>query len=222
MTRTVALHTLSAAIALVLVAARPTSLIGQATECEPVAARGSRTLGCYITARLELGRLPRDTGLYWYIDALDSAALSAHPIPSRSMVVTSLGQRWRFTIAAAGLPATTGRRVAQIGPLPLVTADSFAAVYMEGVCEPGIETRPHRHPGVEAWLTLEGEQCLESSEGKQVQRAGDPGMMVRGGLPMRLTGTGTVTRKSLVLILQDATKPRSVHATDWTPKGLCH
>jgi hypothetical protein len=222
MTRTLALRPFGAAIALALVAARPAPLIGQATECEPVAARGSRTLGCYITARLELGRLPRATALYWYIEALDSLGGSAQPLPPRSMLVTSLGKRWRFTIAAAGLPATTGKRVAQIGPLPLVTADSFAAVYMEGVFEPGMETRPHRHPGVEAWLTLEGEQCLESSEGKQIQRAGDPGMMVRGGLPMRLTGTGTVTRRSLVLILQDATKPRSVHATDWTPKGLCH
>jgi len=44
---------------------------------------------------------------------------------------------------------------------------------------------------------------------------------VPAGLPMRLTGTGTVVRRSLVLILQDATKPRSTPAKDWTPKGLC-
>ena len=45
--------------------------------------------------------------------------------------------------------------------------------------------------------------------------------MVRGGVPMILTGTGTTVRRSLVLILQDAAKPRSVLATDWTPAGLC-
>jgi hypothetical protein len=38
---------------------------------------------------------------------------------------------------------------------------------------------------------------------------------------MILTGTGTSVRRSLVLILQDAAKPRSVVATDWTPAGLC-
>jgi hypothetical protein len=38
---------------------------------------------------------------------------------------------------------------------------------------------------------------------------------------MILTGTGTSVRRSLVLILQDAAKPRAVHATDWTPAGLC-
>jgi hypothetical protein len=54
-----------------------------------------------------------------------------------------------------------------------------------------------------------------------VQRAGDPGVMVPGGVPMMLTGTGASVRRSLVLILQDATKPRSTIATDWTPVGLC-
>jgi hypothetical protein len=39
--------------------------------------------------------------------------------------------------------------------------------------------------------------------------------------PMMLTGTGTRTRRSLVLILQDASKPRSTLATDWKPTGLC-
>jgi hypothetical protein len=38
---------------------------------------------------------------------------------------------------------------------------------------------------------------------------------------MMLTGTGTSVRRSLVLILQDASKPRSTLATDWTPTGLC-
>jgi hypothetical protein len=75
--------------------------------------------------------------------------------------------------------------------------------------------------GVEAWYTLTGEMCLETPEGKLVQRAGDPGVMVRGGLPMLLTGTGTEIRRSVVLILQDASKPRATRATDWTPKGLC-
>ena len=54
-----------------------------------------------------------------------------------------------------------------------------------------------------------------------MQRAGDPGVIIAGGLPMELIGTGTSVRRSLVLILQDASKPRSSHASDWTPRGLC-
>ncbi|MEA2724270.1 MAG: hypothetical protein QOH59_2041, partial [Gemmatimonadales bacterium] len=132
-----------------------------------------------------------------------------------------LDRIWLFTIAEPGWRPASGKRIAFAGPLPLVAADSFAAVYMEGVFRPGMRSPVHRHAGVEAWYTLEGEQCLETPEGKLVQRAEAPGVMVRGGLPMILTGTGTGVRRSLVLILQDATKPRSMLATDWTPKGLC-
>jgi len=38
---------------------------------------------------------------------------------------------------------------------------------------------------------------------------------------MELMGTGTAIRRSLVLILQDASQPRSTPAMDWIPKGLC-
>lgn len=70
-------------------------------------------------------------------------------------------------------------------------------------------------------MLLAGEMCVETPQGKLVQRPGDPAIIVPGGLPMQLTGTGTGVRRSLVLILQDASRPRSSHASDWTPKGLC-
>jgi quercetin dioxygenase-like cupin family protein len=206
-------------LALTVSASLSRSAAGQTKDCEPVADRAGRTLGCFVTARIELGRLPRDTALYWYIDSLPPGA--APTLAPRAAIVQSLGIRWLFTLAPGQATIAGGRRVAVIGPLPLVAADSFAAVYMEGVFEPGMESPIHRHPGVEAWYTLEGEQCLETPGGKLVQRAGDPGVMVPGGDPMRLTGTGRGIRRSLVLILQDATRPRNTHAADWTPKGLC-
>ena len=137
------------------------------------------------------------------------------------MVVESLGRIWLYTIAPADWRPRGGNRVALIGPLPPVEADSLAAVYMEGVFEPGMSSVVHRHPGVEAWFTLDGAMCVETPEGKLEQRAGDQGVMVRGGLPMELTGIGTGPRRSVVLILQDATKPRSTPAHDWTPRHLC-
>ena len=141
---------------------------------------------------------------------------------ARSTVVESLGKVWLFTIAPLEFRARSATHVARIGPLPLVDAKQFAAVYMEGVFEPGMHSMVHRHAGAEAWLTLDGSMCVETPEGKQTQTAGDPGVVVPGGLPMMLTGTGTKVRRSLVLILQDATQPRSTPATDWTPRNLCH
>jgi len=197
------------------------SAAAQTTGCEPVAQRAGREFGCFITARQELGALPRDSALYWHIDAFDTPAAARAAKTRRGSVVQSLGRTWLFTIAESGWRPKQGERLARAGPLPLVDAESYAAVYMEGVFRQGMHSPVHRHPGVEVWYTLEGEQCLETPEGKLVQRAGEPSVMVRGGVPMILTGTGKSVRRSLVLILQDATKPRSMLATQWTPAGLC-
>jgi quercetin dioxygenase-like cupin family protein len=197
-------------------------LRGQTRDCEPVADRAGRTLGCFITLRQELGRLPRDTALYWYVDSLPDNSTYTAVTGTRSAVVHSLGAVWLFTLAGKDAPSLTGRRVKVIGPLPLVAADSFAAVYMEGVFQPGMESPVHRHPGPEAWYTVQGAQCLETPSGRLLQRAGEGGVIVPGGEPMRVTGIGTGVRRSLVLILQDATKPRNTHADDWTPRNLCH
>jgi hypothetical protein len=207
----------SAGIALLVA----TSAAAQNETCVPVAQRAAREYGCFITAREELGALPRDSALYWHIDAFTTQAAAEAANAQRSTVVRSLGRTWLFTIAEEGWRPAGGERIAVAGPLPLVDADTYAAVYMEGVFQPGMHSGVHRHPGVEVWYTVEGEQCLETPLGKLVQRAGAPGVMVRGGVPMILTGTGTSVRRSLVLILQDAAKPRSVPATDWTPAGLC-
>jgi hypothetical protein len=195
--------------------------MAQTIRCEPVAERAGREFGCFITAREELGPLPQDSAFYWHIDAFATRAAAEAARAPRSTVVESLERLWLFTIAERGWRPKTGERIAQAGPLPLVKAASYAAVYMEGVFQPGMHSAVHRHPGVEAWYTLEGEQCLETPRGKLIQRARDPGVLVPGGLPMVLTGIGAGVRRSLVLILQDAAQPRSMIATDWTPAGLC-
>jgi uncharacterized protein (TIGR01244 family) len=214
--------TLSKPVLLMLTTLLPASLSAQTDgTCVPVSERGGRVLGCFVTAREELGALPVDPPLYWHVDTYATVAAANTAKGPRGTVVESLGRIWLFSIAPADYRPAGGTRVARIGPLPLVAAARFAAVYMEGVFQPGMTSLVHRHPGAEAWYTVEGSQCLETPKGRIDQRAGDPGVLVPGGLPMMLTGTGTGTRRSVVLILQDAALPRSTEAHDWTPKGLC-
>jgi quercetin dioxygenase-like cupin family protein len=209
-------------LALAAVAVTGTALGAQTDgTCVSVAERAGRTFGCFITAREELGPLSASPALYWHLDTFSTRVQAEAARAPRSTVVESLGRTWLFTIAPAGWRAGGGDHVASIGPLPLIDADSFAAVYMEGVFEPGMRTVVHRHPGVEAWFTLEGSMCLETPDGRLEQRAGGPGVLVAGGVPMVLTGTGSGPRRSVVLILQDATRQRSAPAADWTPRNLC-
>jgi hypothetical protein len=207
-------------LSLALTAAAPLAAQTDGT-CVPVAERAGREYGCFITARQELGRLPADSALFWHLHVYPTRTAAEADQGPRATVVESLGHVWLFTIAPEEWRPDGGDWIDRIGPLPLVDADSFAAVYMEGVFRPGMQSMVHRHPGVEAWYTLEGSMCLETPEGRLEQRAEDPGVLVAGGLPMVLTGTGTGPRRSVVLILQDATLPRSVAANDWTPRGLC-
>jgi quercetin dioxygenase-like cupin family protein len=133
----------------------------------------------------------------------------------------SLGRVWLFTIDAAGWHASGGERIAQIGPLPVESAVSYSAQYMEAIFAPGMTAPAHRHSGPEAWYTLSGETCLETPDGTMIGRAGGSHVIVPGGPPMHLTATGTETRRALVLILHDSTQPPTTPAPDWTPKGLC-
>jgi quercetin dioxygenase-like cupin family protein len=189
--------------------------------CVPVSERAGRAFGCFITARTELGPLAKLPALYWHLDTYSTVAAATSAAGPRGTVVESFGKVWLFSIADSAYQPAGGTRVTRIGPLPLIDATQFAAVYMEGVFQPGMSSVIHRHPGVEAWYTVDGSQCLETPEGRLDQRAGDAGVMAPGGVPMQLTGTGTGPRRSLVLILQDATQPRSTPAHDWVPKGLC-
>ena len=200
-----------------------TGVLGAQTDgtCIPVSERAGRAFGCFIAARTELGALPKEPALFWHLDTYPTVAAATSAAGPRGTVVESLGKIWLFSIADSVYRPTGGTRVARIGPLPLIDAAQFAAVYMEGVFQPGMSSVVHRHAGVEAWFTLEGSQCLETPAGRIDQRAGDPGVLAPPDVPMMLTGTGTGPRRSVVLILQDATQPRSTPAHDWVPKGLC-
>jgi quercetin dioxygenase-like cupin family protein len=139
----------------------------------------------------------------------------------RSTVIEAFSSTWLFTIEREGWRPSGGTRVAAIGPLPIKPGVGYTAQYMEAVFTPGMTTVAHRHSGPEAWYTISGETCLETSEGRTVGRVGGSPIIVREGLPMRLTAIGAETRRSLVLILHDSHQPPMTPAPDWTPKGLC-
>ena len=100
----------------------------------------------------------------------------------------------------------------------IVAADSLAAVYMEGVFQPGMSSVVHRHPAP-AWFTLDGSMCVET------QRRLEAALVSRVSLCATDFDETDRRRKRPAAFArahpQDATKPRSTPAHDWTPKGLC-
>jgi quercetin dioxygenase-like cupin family protein len=138
----------------------------------------------------------------------------------RATVVEAFDKIWLYSIAAEDWHPSGGKRVADIGPLPMKPNRKYTARYMEAVFTPGMTTSVHRHSGPEAWYLLTGTQCLETPEGMSVAHAGDT-TIVPEGPPMALNSVGTETRRSVLLVLHDTTQPWITAANDWRPRGLC-
>lgn len=186
--------------------------------CRPVAQR-TQEVGCWILANHPIGQLTKSEA-YWHLDAYPNRDAAEAAKGAQGTVVEALGKVWLLTIEDAGWRATGGERIAEIGPLP-ISPGLYAVQYMEAVFTPGMTSVTHTHSGPEAWYTASGEMCLETPQGKQVGRAGGPPVIIPAGPPMQLMAIGTETRRGIVLIVHDASKPSTTIARDWTPKGLC-
>lgn len=135
-------------------------------------------------------------------------------------IVESLGKFWLMTLGDKPPLPASGIRITQMGPLALEKGRSYTAQYMEAVLQPGMVSETHTHPGIEAFYTETGETCLETPDGMQISKKGVD-VVIPEGVPMELTAVGSETRRSLVLILHDASKPPTTLEHTWHSKHLC-
>jgi quercetin dioxygenase-like cupin family protein len=84
----------------------------------------------------------------------------------------------------------------------------------------GFHLRQCVHSGPEAFYVVSGTQCLETSVGITISRAGESAVAPQG-LFMTVQGVGEEVRRALVVVLHDSTQPWQTFTSDWTPKGLC-
>ena len=188
--------------------------------CRPPAQRTGE-LGCYIIGDQPIGTLTQSQN-FWHLDTYPAQEAANAARGPRGLVVNSFGKVWLFTIENEQWQAPAGAtHIASIGPLPLPAADSYAASYMEATFTPGMKSAVHDHPGPEAFYTVSGETCLETSEGMSVGRAGGAPVIAAAGLPMQLTAIGKDKREGFALVLHDQSKPGGRMVHDWVPKNLC-
>lgn len=221
MTRTAALFLIAALLAPPVLAAQASASSTSDARfgiCVPARERSNNAVGCFIIIDTSLGVLgPKP--VFWHVTELDGRLPG--PASPTGTVVRAYGKTWLLTIADSEWRPARGTHRAAIGPLPVAIGTHYSAMFMEASMRPGMTTPIHRHSGVEAWFTLQGETCLETPAGAVTGRAHGPPVIVRAGLPMRLTATGRTLRRSLVLILHDSTQPPTTMDTTWVPRGLC-
>jgi hypothetical protein len=130
--------------------------------CLPVSQR-TGPVGCWIMAQESLGPMS-ETPLFWRMSTYPNRAAAEAAKGPGATVMEALGQMWRFSIGPAGVRTPGGTPVAEIGPLPVKAGTRYTAQYMEAIFPPGAETRPHTHPGPEAWYHAAGGVSLGPSQ----------------------------------------------------------
>jgi quercetin dioxygenase-like cupin family protein len=203
----------------VSIAANDTVMAQAPGGCNTPVSERTSDFGCYLSASETLDDLPA-VPLFWHVYDYPTRAAAESAKRVHGTVVESFGRIWLFNIAGADWRPSTGDRVAVIGPLPIAPGKQYTARYIEATFPPGMRTTVHRHSGPEAWYVLSGTQCLETPEGITVVRAGE-GAVVREGPPMTLSSVGGETRRSVLLVLHDKSRPWITLTSDWKPKGLC-
>jgi quercetin dioxygenase-like cupin family protein len=190
----------------------------QDVACVPAEGRQDQ-LGCWIIATLPVAATA-GSALYWHVYELPAQGEPAVADLGGGRSVRAYGRNWLFMMAGRDWRPNVGRHVATVGPMLPLTTGPHTASFSAAMFKPGMRSRIHTHPGPEAWVVLEGEQCLETPEGVMRGAAGDS-MMVRGGIPMALFGTGTTSRRALVVVLHPTGElPGKIYA-DWQPTGAC-
>jgi hypothetical protein len=147
--------------------------------------------------------------LYWRIETLPSRGEAEAVAGPWSVVAESGGTTWLFTLGAAGESTTGASRVAEVGPIPRISAPRYLLRVNEASGAPGSITPVHTHPGSEAFFVLRGQQTIRGAQGAIRVEAGqaEPG---RGAdAAMQVSSTGTTELLALVMFVVDATRPFS-------------
>ena len=187
--------------------------------CIPRDKRGADSVGCFIVTEKSVSGVGARP--FWHVDRFDTPAQARAARSSNSTFLEAFHAVWLLTIADSTWRPNGGTHMATIGPLPTQAGVSYSALYMEASMRPGMKSMIHFHSGAEAWYTMSGETCLETPRGATIGRAGGPPVIVPGDTPMELTATGTTLRRSLVLILHDASRAPTSMEMKWKPKGTC-
>jgi quercetin dioxygenase-like cupin family protein len=186
------------AIAIVLAAFVAAPALAEPLKIKPLAERKVR-------------ELPAGT-LYWRIESFADRASASAAAGDFSLVAESGGKAWLFTLGARGGATRGGTKVAEVGPIPRISAAEYLLRINEATGAPGATTSVHSHPGSEAFYVLSGEQSIQGPSGTLRLHPGHAEAGNGADVPMQVTSTGSGDLHALVMFVVDAGKPFSTPA----------
>ncbi len=151
--------------------------------------------------------------LYWRVDTFPSLAKAQAAASPTALAAEVAGKAWLFTLGPPGGSSPGGNKVAEIGPVPSMTAPEYLLRVNRAGGQPGAKTPVHTHPGAETFYVLSGELTQQMPDGVHHVSAGQSMPGHSPNTPMQVSSSGTGDLIALVMFVTDATKPFSSPAT---------
>jgi hypothetical protein len=144
--------------------------------------------------------------LYWRIENFPTLAQAEAAAGATSLAAEVAGKAWLFTLGEKGGATRGGSKVAEIGPVPPISATEYLLRVNRAGGAPGAKTPVHTHPGSEAFYVLAGRLGQKTPHGTSYAEAG-MSMNGRGGdMPMEVFSAGTSDLDQLVMFVVDAAR----------------
>ena len=151
--------------------------------------------------------------LFWRVETFPTLAAAQGAAGPTALAAEVGGKAWLFTLGTAGGSSPGGSKVAEIGPVPAISAPEYLLRINRGGGPPGAKTPVHSHPGSETFYVLSGELTQQTPEGVHHVSAGQSMAGHPAGTPMQVSSSGSEELTTLVMFVADATKPFSSPAT---------
>lgn len=129
-----------------------------------------------------------------------------------SLTAEVAGKVWLFTLGPQGVATPGGTKVAEIGPVPSITAPEYLLRVNYGSGPPGAKTPVHSHPGSEAFYVVSGKLGQKTPQGVSYAETGHIMNGHMPGMAMEVFNGGTTDLTALIMFVVDASKPFSVPA----------
>lgn len=122
------------------------------------------------------------------------------------------GKVWLFTLGPKGGSTPGGTKVAEVGPVPVITASEYLLRVNHGYGPPGAKTPVHTHPGSEAFYVVAGRLGQRTPHGESHVEAGNTMNGHDSGMVMQVFNSGITDLTALIMFVVDANKPFSTPA----------
>ena len=143
---------------------------------------------------------------HWNPDTVSNEGLPA-------LAAEVAGKVWLFTLGPKGGTTAGGTKVAEIGPVPAISAPEYLLRVNYGHGPPEARTPVHSHPGSEAFYIVAGRLGQRTAHGVSYADAGHTMNGHMPGMAMEVFNDGKSELTALIMFVVDASKPFSVPAT---------